>query len=250
MEAEAASMEREYVAAIDQGTTGTRLALFRKDGALAAFSYREHTQIHPRPGWVEHDPLEIWENVQLATKDALAISNIAPEEIAAIGVTNQRETTIIWDLVTGKPYCNAVVWQCTRTSQVCEELEKRVHVESIRERTGLPVSTYFSGPKIRWILDNIPEAGEAPRKGRAAFGTMDTWIIWNLTVGVEGGSHVTDYSNASRTMLMDLRRLRWDGEMLDMLSIPSGILPTICPSSDREPYGWTPKGAYFISRSL
>lgn len=232
-------MNKKYVGTIDQGTTGTRFALFRKDGTVAALSYREHRQIYPRPGWVEHDPTEIWENTRSTIKDTLATFKVNPEEIAAIGVTNQRETTVVWDRITGKPYCNAVVWQCTRTSQICDELKQRGLETSIRERTGLPVSTYFSGPKIKWILDNVPKATEGAKEGRALFGNMDTWIIWNLTRGPKQGSHNTDYSNASRTMLMDLRRLRWDQEIIGILGIPEEMLPTIRPSSDVKTYGRT-----------
>jgi glycerol kinase len=234
-------MEKRYVGTIDQGTTGTRFVLFRREGTIAAFSYREHRQIYPRPGWVEHNPSEIWENTRSVIRDTFTTSQVDPEEIAAIGVTNQRETTVVWDRITGKPYCNAIVWQCTRTSKICDELKQKGLEPFIKERTGLPVSTYFSGPKIKWIRDNIPDAAQGMKEGRAVFGNMDTWIIWNLTGGPRKGSHTTDCSNASRTMLMNLRRLRWDEEITGILDIPPEMLPTIRPSSDSKVYGWTLK---------
>jgi len=238
-------MKREFVATIDQGTTGTRFALFRKDGTVAAFSYREHRQIYPEPGWVEHDPSEIWRNTETVIKDALEISRIEPDDICAVGVTNQRETTVIWDPFTGKPCCNAIVWQCTRTEKICQDLKDRGLEPLIREKTGLYASTYFSGPKIKWILDNISSVRKKAESGRAIFGNMDTWIIWNLTGGPKGGSHVTDYTNASRTMLMDLRKLCWDEEIAKELGIPSQMLPEIRPSSDIRTYGTASKDGVF-----
>ncbi len=238
-------MKREFVATIDQGTTGTRFAILRKDGTVAAFSYREHRQIYPRPGWVEHDPLEIWRKTRAVIKEALERSKIESDEICAIGVTNQRETAVVWDRLTGKPYYEAIVWQCTRTEKICQELKDRGLEPLIRERTGLYASTYFSGPKIKWILDNVPNVREQAENGRAVFGNMDTWIIWNLTGGPKRGSHITDYSNASRTMLMDLGKLCWDEEITTELGIPFQMLPEIRPSSDRETYGTTLKDAVF-----
>ncbi len=235
------TQEKEYIATIDQGTTGTRFILFKGDGTIVARSYKEHKQIYPKPGWVEHDPLEIWDNTKSTIKDVLAVSKISPSKIAAMGVTNQRETIVVWDPTTGKPYCNAIVWQCTRTSKICDELEHRGLGDPIKEKTGLPVSTYFSGPKMKWMLDNVPAIKEKAKEGRAVFGTIDTWIIWNLTGGPNGGIHVTDYTNASRTMLMDLRQLCWDEEILETLGIPKEMLPQISPSSDNLAYGCTTK---------
>ena len=232
-----------YYLGVDQGTTGTRFILFKKDGTIAARSYKEHKQIYPRPGWVEHDPLEIWDNTKSTIRDSLAVSKISPSEIAAIGVTNQRETTVVWDPTTGRPYLNAIVWQCTRTAKICDELKERGLEALIKEETGLPVSTYFSGPKIKWILDNMPAVREKVKGGRAVFGNMDTWIIWNLTGGSDRGKHVTDYTNASRTMLMDLGQLCWDEEILETLGIPEEMLPQISPSSDNLAYGCTTKEA-------
>jgi len=238
-------MERRFVATIDQGTTGTRFAIFSKDGKMVAFNYKEHRQIYPKPGWVEHDPTEIWEQTQIVVREALESSKVEPHEIAAVGVTNQRETTVVWDPLTGKPYYNAIVWQCTRTSGICQELKDRGLEPSIREKTGLYISTYFSGPKIMWILDNFPNVRKEAERGRALFGNMDTWIIWNLTVGPRVGSHITDYTNASRTMLMNLRELRWDEEITEELDIPLQMLPEIHPSSDKETYGTTSKNGVF-----
>jgi len=238
-------MERRFIAAIDQGTTGTRFAIFNEDGIIVAIDYREHRQIYPRPGWVEHDPLEIWQQAQTVIKDTLESSGIGPEEIAAVGVTNQRETTVVWDPVTGKPYCNAIVWQCTRTRRICQELRGKGLEPLIRERTGLYIYTYFSGPKIRWILDSVPNVRGRAEEGRAVFGNIDTWLIWNLTGGPKGGSHITDYTNASRTMLMDLRKLRWDEEIVKEIDVPIQMLPEIRPSSDRETYGNTSKDGIF-----
>jgi len=234
-------MDQSFVAAIDQGTTGTRFAIFKKDGSIVAYRYMEHRQIYPRPGWVEHDPLEIWQKTQRIIKGTLRSSRIEPCEIAAIGITNQRETTVVWDILTGKPYYNAIVWQCTRTRKICDELKTKGLEPEIKNTTGLYISTYFSGPKIKWILDNVPNVKEAAEKNTTVFGNMDTWIIWNLTGGPKGGSHTTDYTNASRTMLMDLRRLQWDEEILEELDIPPQMLPEIHPSSDKETYGYTSK---------
>jgi glycerol kinase len=231
-------MNRTLVAAIDQGTTGTRLMLYDTGGRIVASDYRKHRQICPRPGWVEHDPMEIWRNVQATVRDAIKPRTTAGE-IAAVGVTNQRETTIVWDPVTGKPYYNAIVWQCIRTDALCQRIRDRGLERLIRERTGLRLSTYFSGPKIGWMLDSVQGVRERALEGRAVFGNMDSWIIWNLTGGPENGSHVTDYTNASRTMLMDLKKLDWDEEIVTELDIPPQMLPEIRPSSDEETYGRT-----------
>lgn len=238
-------MEKRYVATIDQGTTGTRFVVFNKNGKIVAYSYREHRQIFPKPGWVEHDPLEIWQNTKKVIRDGLSNSRIKQEEIAALGVTNQRETTVVWDPLTGKPFYNAIVWQCTRTSKICQDLKNKGLESQIREKTGLNLSSYFSGPKIKWIIDNIPNLRKEIEKNRAIFGNMDTWIIWNLTGGSLGGSHITDYTNASRTMLMNLRQLNWDKEIIEELDIPFQMLPEIRPSSDKDNYGITPKNDVF-----
>ncbi len=232
-------MEKKYVAAIDQGTTGTRFMIFNRLGQVVSSTYREHHQIYPQAGWVEHDPLEIWARTQEVVKEALEKGQVDPREISAIGATNQRETTLIWDKATGQPICNAIVWQCTRTREICQRLLDQGLEEIIRDRTGLVIATYFSGPKIKWILDNLPGLRERAKKGEILFGNMDTWIIWNLTGGPQGGAHITDYSNASRTMLMNLRTLDWDEEILEILDIPRPLLPQIRPSSDRNPYGLT-----------
>jgi glycerol kinase len=228
-----------YVAAIDQGTTGTRFILFDHSGQIVASRYREHEQIYPRPGWVEHDPLEIWEKTQGLIRDALSESGIGPGEIAGLGITNQRETAIVWEKATGQPLHNAVVWQCTRTTDICQRLQDAGMENAFRIKTGLPVTTYFSGPKIRWILDNVEGAWSMAERGEALFGTVDTWLIWWLTGGPDGGVHVTDVTNASRTMLMNLHTLDWDDRLLDILGIPRAMLPQIRPSSDADFYGQT-----------
>lgn len=221
----------KLIAAIDQGTTSTRCIIFNKRGGIIGSSQKEHRQIFPKPGWVEHDPLEIWNNTLHVLIEASADPRLAGKEIAVIGVTNQRETTFVWDKRTGKPYCNAIVWQDTRTAGICERLMKEGGQDRFREKTGLPLATYFSGPKIAWMLENIPGLLQAAKTGDLLFGTADTWIIWNLTGGVNGGLHITDVSNASRTLLMDLVSLQWDVEILRILNIPEQILPGIMPSS-------------------
>src|SRR5271165_4171855 len=228
-----------YVAAIDQGTTSTRLILFDADGRIAAADQREHAQIHPRAGWVEHDPAEVWRRTREVIAAALASPGVSAGEIAAISITNQRETTVVWDRETGEPVHNAIVWQDTRTDDLVRELAGDVGVDRLRERVGLPLSTYFSGPKITWLLDHVAGARERAENGELAFGTMDTWVLWNLTGGPGGGVHVTDVTNASRTMLMDLETLDWDNELLSFFSIPRAMLPAIAPSSPVEPYGVT-----------
>lgn len=235
----------KYVAAVDQGTTSTRFMVFDHSGQVVSVHQLEHQQIYPQPGWVEHNPMEIWERTQQVIKTALERNGIDPKEIAAIGVTNQRETTIVWDKKTGNPYYNAIVWQCTRTKDICDELAKDGGQDRFRPKTGLPLATYFSGPKLKWILDNVPGVRAAAEKGDALFGNIDTWEIWWLTGGPEGGAHVTDVSNASRTMMMNLETLDWDQEILDILGIPRQMLPEIRPSSDPKIYGYTPKGGPF-----
>jgi glycerol kinase len=221
-----------YVAAIDQGTTSTRLILFDADGAIAAVDQREHEQIHPHAGWVEHDALEIWRRTEEVIAGALAGRGIQPAEVAAIGITNQRETTVIWDRETGTPIHNAIVWQDTRTAALVRELAGEAGLDRLRERVGLPLSTYFSGPKITWLLDNVPGARARAEEGGLAFGTIDTWVLWNLTGGRDGGVHATDVTNASRTMLMDLRTLDWHEESLELMAIPRSLLPQIRSSSE------------------
>ena len=229
----------KYAAAIDQGTTGTRFMLFDRMGQVVASRYEEHTQIYPQPGWVEHDAGEIWARTQRVIAGALDESGIRPAEIAGIGVTNQRETTLVWDPASGEPLCNAVVWQDTRTRELCQQLIGDGLEPTFRHKTGLPLATYFSGPKLKWLLENVPGLREKAESGQAIFGNMDTWIIWNLTGGAQGGAHVTDVTNASRTMLMNLHTLDWDDELLDILSIPRRMLPAIRLSSDPGFYGVT-----------
>ncbi len=228
-----------YIGAVDQGTTSTRFSIFDKAGRIVAWDQKEHAQIYPRPGWVEHDPEEIWRNMQDVIKGALAKAGINARLIAAIGIANQRETTVVWDKRTGKPFCNAIVWQCGRTREICRKLIADGGLDRFREKTGLPVATYFSGPKIAWILDTVSEARKAALEGNALFGTMDSWMIWWLTGGPNGGAHVTDVTNASRTLLMDLKTLNWDPEMLAVLNIPRRMLPEIVPSSDENYWGLT-----------
>jgi len=217
----------EYVAAIDQGTTSTRFIVFDHGGNVIAVDQKEHRQIYPEPGWVEHDALEIWVRTQEVIKGALEKGNISTKDIVAIGITNQRETTVVWDKNTGKPIYNAIVWQDTRTDVIINELSKDGGQDRFRDKTGLPLATYFSGPKIKWILDNVPDARAKAENGELLFGNIDTWIIWNLI-----GDHITDVTNASRTMLMDLSVLDWDDEILDALNIPRAILPQIRSSSE------------------
>jgi glycerol kinase len=228
-----------YAAAIDQGTTGTRFMVFDRRGQVVAADYAEHRQIYPQPGWVEHDATEIWEKTRRVTAAALAGAEIDPHEIAAIGITNQRETTVVWDRHTGQPFYNAIVWQCTRSLPFCQQLIDTGLGEAFRVRAGVPVTTYFSGPKIRWLLDHVPGLRERASAGDALFGNMDTWLIWNLTGGANGGAHVTDPTNASRTMLMNLETLDWDDDLLEILGVPRAMLPEIRPSSDKDPYGYT-----------
>ena len=230
-----------YVGALDQGTTSNRFIIFDHNGRIIGVDQKEHEQIFPQPGWVEHNPIEIWQNAQDVIRGALAKAEIPGSELAAIGITNQRETTVIWDKNTGNPFTNAIVWQCTRTDKICKELTRDQGQNRFRDKTGLPIATYFSGPKIKWILDNVPQARAAADKGEALFGTMETWIIWWLTGGLNKGSHVTDVTNASRTMLMDLNSLQWDEQILQIMGIPRQILPRIVPSSDTRTWGTTLK---------
>ena len=234
-----------YIAAIDQGTTSTRCILFDHDGNIVISAHREHTQIYPKPGWVEHDPLEIWQRTQEVIQEAVIKGGIQQGQIASVGITNQRETTVVWDRKTGKPYYNAIVWQDTRTKEICDLLALNGGQDRFRSKVGLPLTTYFSGPKIVWLLENIPQIQIAAQHGDAIFGNIDSWIIWWLTGGPEHGIHKTDVTNASRTMLMDLETLNWDFDILRTLKIPTNILPVIHPSSSSKSYGTTIKSGPF-----
>ncbi|MFO7931404.1 MAG: glycerol kinase GlpK [Thermodesulfobacteriota bacterium] len=231
----------EYIGALDLGTTSNRFIIFDPHGRSLGSSQKEHEQIFPQPGWVEHDPMEIWENTGDVIRGALAKTGLTGKDIRAIGITNQRETTLVWDKRTGRPYMNAIVWQDTRTGDLCNRLAEDGGQNRFREKTGLPLSTYFAGPKLRWILDNCKPARRGAEKGEAMFGTVESWIIWWLTGGPGGGSHVTDVTNASRTMLMNLETLCWDEEILKAMKIPEQILPRIVPSIDSETWGTTRK---------
>lgn len=222
---------KNVIAAIDQGTTSTRCILFDEKGSVVSVSQKEHQQIFPKPGWVEHDPQEIWRNTKNVITEAIHLSGLTDKNIAAFGVTNQRETTFLWNRRTGIPYHNAIVWQDTRTDEICTKYSQEGGIDRFRSKTGLPLATYFSGPKILWLLENIPGLKDAAVSGDLVFGNADSWIIWNLTGGVNGGLHITDVTNASRTMLMDLSTLNWDDEILHAFGIPSRILPRIVPSS-------------------
>lgn len=223
-------MEKQYVIALDQGTTSSRCIIFNRNHEIVASAQKEFTQIYPMPGWVEHNPMDIFVTQYSVMMEAITKAEIHASEIAAIGITNQRETTIVWDRVTGKPIHNAVVWQCRRTADICEELKKERDLEDyIKSSTGLLVDAYFSGTKIKWILDHVEGAKEKAEKGKLLFGTVDTWLIWKLTEGVV---HVTDYSNASRTMLYNIEKLEWDDKILKVLDIPKSMLPKVCNSSE------------------
>jgi glycerol kinase len=223
----------QYAAAIDQGTTSTRFMVFDHGGQVVSVDQKEHEQIYPKPGWVEHDAKEIWERTQEMVKAGVGKNKAS--DIAAVGVTNQRETTVVWDRSTGEPIHNAIVWQDTRTDQICGELEADGGQDRFRAKTGLPIATYFSGPKIKWMLDNVDGARAKAESGDLVFGNMDTWVIWQLTGGADGGAHVTDVTNASRTMMMNLETLDWDDEILGILGVPRAMLPEIKASS--EVYG-------------
>jgi len=227
--------EGTYVAAIDQGTTSSRCMIFGRQGNVVAVDQKEHEQIYPRPGWVEHNPEEIWQRTQEVVQGALDKAGLRRENIASVGITNQRETAVVWYRRTGKPIYNAIVWQDTRTDQIVNELARQGGQDRLRDKTGLPLATYFSGPKVRWILDNVPNAREAGQNGELIFGNIDTFLIWWLTGGPNGGVHVTDVTNASRTMLMDLHTLDWDDELLSTVGVPRAMLPRIASSS--EVYG-------------
>ena len=221
----------KYAGALDQGTTSTRFMIFDHSGQVVGIDQKEHEQIYPKPGWVEHDPMEIWTRCVEVIRGALAKTGIAASDLAAVGVTNQRETTVVWDRRTGKPIHNAIVWQDTRTADICNEFAKDGGQDRFRAKVGLPLATYFSGPKVKWILDNVAGARAEAQAGNLLFGNIDTWCIWNLTGGPNGGVHVTDVSNASRTMLMNLQTLDWDPEILGIMGIPRAMLPAIKASS-------------------
>jgi glycerol kinase len=228
----------EYAAAVDQGTTSTRFMVFDHGGQVVSVDQKEHEQIYPKPGWVEHDANEIWQRTQEVI--GAGLDKVKASDIAGVGVTNQRETTVVWDRSTGEPVYNAIVWQDTRTDQICNELSADGGQDRFRPKTGLPIATYFSGPKIKWILDNVDGAREKAEAGDIIFGNIDTWVIWQLTGGPDGGVHVTDVTNASRTMMMDLQTLDWDEEILGILDVPRAMLPDIKASS--EVYGEAKNG--------
>jgi glycerol kinase len=230
----------EYVGAVDQGTTSTRFMIFDHGGNVVGVEQKEHEQIYPKPGWVEHDPMEIITRMNEVIEGGLKKAKIKAEDLAAVGVTNQRETTVVWERKTGKPIYNALVWQDTRTQGVVDELSADGGQDRFREKAGLPLATYFSGTKAKWILENVDGARAKANAGDLMFGNIDTWVIWNLTGGTDGGAYVTDVSNASRTMLMNLETLDWDDELLEAFGVPRSMLPTIQPSS--AVYG-TAKGA-------
>ena len=215
-------MAQKYVMALDQGTTSSRTIIFDQAGSVISVAQKEFTQIYPKPGWVEHDPMEIWSTQIGTAKEALEKANIKPEQIAAIGITNQRETTVVWDKNTGEPVYNAIVWQCRRTAPMCDDLKNRGLTEPIKQKTGLIIDAYFSGTKIAWILENVPGVRERAEKGELLFGNIDTWLIWKLS---GGKTHTTDYSNASRTMIFNIHDLDWDDDILKELNIPGLCCP-------------------------
>jgi glycerol kinase len=232
----------KYAAALDQGTTSSRAMVFNHDGTVAAVSQKEHEQIYPKPGWVEHDPKEIWARSQEVLDEALEQVGATADDIAGLGITNQRETTVVWDRNTGEPVMNALVWQDTRTDKLVDELSADGGQDRFRAKVGLPLATYFSGPKVRWVLDNVDGARERAEAGDLMFGNIDTWCIWNLTGGTDGGLHITDVSNASRTMLMDLETLSWDEDIASTIGVPMSMLPEIRASSDV--YGEVKNGGF------
>jgi len=234
-------LDRKYVAAIDQGTTSTRCMIFDHSGNVISVEQKEHEQVFPRPGWVEHRPGEIWQRTQEVIQGALSKSLVRRDDIVAVGITNQRETTVVWDKRTGEPLYNAIVWQDTRTDQIVNELAKDGGQDRFRDKCGLPLATYFSGPKVRWILDNVSGAREAAEAGNAIFGNIDSFLTWWLTGGPDGGIHITDVTNASRTMLMNLETLDWDDELLEAIGVPRQMLPEIRSCS--EVYGDVKGGA-------
>lgn len=236
-------MEKRYVLAIDQGTTSSRAILFDRAGQIVGVAQKEFTQIFPNPGWVEHDAMEIWGSVQSVVSEVLARCPVAANEIAAIGITNQRETTVVWDRHTGQPIYHAIVWQSRQTADICEELKEQGYDDTFREKTGLLIDAYFSGTKVKWILDHVEGAREKAEKGDLLFGTIDSWLIWKLSAGKQ---HVTDYTNASRTLMYNIFEQTWDEELLDILQIPKSMLPTVVSSS--EIYAYTEPALFFGER--
>ncbi|AMA74434.1 MULTISPECIES: glycerol kinase GlpK [Aneurinibacillus] len=233
-------MKKKYVLALDQGTTSSRAIVFNKQGKIVTVAQREFSQYFPKPGWVEHDAYEIWGSILAVIAEALSTANISAKEIAAIGITNQRETTVVWDKHTGNPVYNAIVWQSRQTADICEELKAKGYSDMVRDKTGLLIDAYFSGTKVKWILDNVEGAREKAEKGDLLFGTIDTWLIWRLS---GGEAHVTDYSNASRTLMYNIYEQKWDEELLEMLNIPKSMLPEVRPSS--EIYAHTAEQHFF-----
>ncbi|MBJ7387322.1 MAG: glycerol kinase, partial [Mycolicibacterium sp.] len=229
----------DFIAAIDQGTTSTRCMIFDHDGAEVGRHQLEHDQILPQAGWVEHNPVEIWERTASVIMSALNKTKLTSDDLGALGITNQRETALVWNRRTGRPYYNAIVWQDTRTDRIASALNRDGRGDVIRDKAGLPPATYFSAGKVQWILDNVDGVRADAEKGDALFGTADSWVLWNLTGGPRGGVHVTDVTNASRTMLMDLETLDWDDELLSFFDIPRRMLPEIKASSCPESYGTT-----------
>jgi len=225
---------KNYILVIDQGTTGSAALLFDDSGQVVSSADREIRQIYPQPGWVEHDPVEIFQTSLAVAKEALQAAGVTASQVKGLGITNQRETTVVWDRRTGKPISNAVVWQCRRTAPICEELKQEGMVDPVKDKTGLPVDAYFSGTKLRWILDNVADGQRRAEQGDLLFGTIDSWLVWNLS---GGAVHITDYSNASRTMLFNINTLQWDKELLSQLEIPEAVLPKTLPSS--QIYGET-----------
>jgi len=222
----------KIIAALDQGTTSTRCILFNQKGEIITSCQKEHSQIYPQPGWVEHDPMEIWENSIFVIEEVLKEVELKPVDLTGLGITNQRETTVVWSKITGQPVYNAIVWQDTRTDQICNRLAGEEGQDRFRSKVGLPLATYFSGPKIIWILDNVNGAREKALNGELLFGTIDSWLVWNLTGARQNGQHITDVTNASRTMLMNLKTLEWDKDILKLFNIPETMLPDICSSSE------------------
>ncbi|MGH7313658.1 MAG: glycerol kinase GlpK [Candidatus Rokuibacteriota bacterium] len=236
-------MTRRYVLALDQGTSGSTALVVDPEGRVLARGYVELSQHYPQPGWVEHDPEEIWTTTQLAAQAALKTAGAAGSEVAAVGITNQRETTVLWERSSGAPVHRAIVWQCRRTAEMCDRLRAEGHEGRVRELTGLVLDAYFSGTKLRWLLDQVPSARRRAERGALAFGTVDSWLLWKLT---GGGVHATDVSNASRTLLLDLRKVDWDPELLDVLAVPASVLPRVQPSAgvfgESVELGWLPRG--------
>lgn len=222
-------MEKKYVLALDQGTTSSRAIIFNKEGEIVHTAQKEFTQIFPKPGWVEHNANEIWSSILAVIAEVLTKAEISAKEIASIGITNQRETAIVWDKETGKPIYNAIVWQSRQTEDICEELREQGLNDTFREKTGLLIDPYFSGTKVKWMLDHVEGARKKAEQGRLLFGTVDTWLIWKLSGGT---THVTDYTNASRTLLFNIYDLKWDEELLDILGVPASMLPEVRPSSE------------------